>query len=869
MKIKRIYAALLSVLAIASASAGPREDLLRQVKSQPMDDASRQASLEWLYRYMPLPDITAHSPEFFRQSVDIAYDAVDSLGWNVPEREFRHFVLPLRINNEALDSSRTVFFNELLPRIKGLSMADAILEVNHWCHEKVSYRPSDPRTSTPLATVSNAVGRCGEESTFTVAALRAVGIPARQVYTTRWAHTDDNHAWVEAWADGKWWFLGACEPEPILNLAWFNEPASRGMLMQTKVFGAYDGPEEVLRTTPLTTDINITSNYAPTGTVAVRVIDADGRAVENADVTFNIYNYAQYFPFVTKRSDADGKASFICGHGDMVVWATDGKRFGFVKVNPVTAPVVDLCLDKDGSTEFAIDLDLVPPPLSASLPKATPEQIAHNEARKAREDSIRAAYIATFATQADIEAFAREAGIDNGRAARMLNGARGNHRRLVAMLGSLSPSERKRAVAMIDAMTEKDLCDITPEVVEDALSNTPANIAELPRPYAAIDSATYFSYVLSPRVVWEPLAPSRGYIRNAFPEATVRHFGEDPAAWVKWVADSIAVDNAGNPHQFEMRADAVMRTRVADDFNRYLFFVSGARAFGIPARVHPVTGAVEYLAADGSGQWIDVDFDKAEEPARSVPKASLRLTAADPSHAPKYFMHFSLSRIVDGVPQLMDFDDFYSPEHVNKVFASIPAGQYMLTTGQRLADGSVLARSEIFNLSEGEQAERKINVRHDDSALEVIGNFNSENLYTPMNEDSTAPRSLLSTTGRGFYVLGVIAAGHEHSAHALNDIAAAAAELEATGAQMVVLFSDADMARRFDPSLFPSMPSNLHWGIDTDGAIMREIVANQRLATESLPVFIVADTFNRVVHLTQGYTIGLGARLASILRATK
>ena len=90
--------------------------------------------------------------------------------------------------------------------------------------------------------------------------------------------------------------------------------------MQTKVFGAYDGPEEVLRTTPLTTDINITSNYAPTGTVAVRVIDADGRAVENADVTFNIYNYAQYFPFVTKRSDADGKASFICGHGDMVVF---------------------------------------------------------------------------------------------------------------------------------------------------------------------------------------------------------------------------------------------------------------------------------------------------------------------------------------------------------------------------------------------------------------------------------------------------------------------------------------------------------------------------------------------------------------------
>ncbi len=71
-------------------------------------------------------------------------------------------------------------------------------------------------------------GRCGEESTFLVAALRSVGIPARQVYTPRWAHTDDNHAWVEAWADGKWYFLGACEPEPVLNLGWFNAPASRG-----------------------------------------------------------------------------------------------------------------------------------------------------------------------------------------------------------------------------------------------------------------------------------------------------------------------------------------------------------------------------------------------------------------------------------------------------------------------------------------------------------------------------------------------------------------------------------------------------------------------------------------------------------------
>ena len=44
-----------------------------------------------------------------------------------------------------------------------------------------------------------------------------MGIPARQIYTPRWAHCDDNHAWVEVWVDGSWHFLGACEPEETLD----------------------------------------------------------------------------------------------------------------------------------------------------------------------------------------------------------------------------------------------------------------------------------------------------------------------------------------------------------------------------------------------------------------------------------------------------------------------------------------------------------------------------------------------------------------------------------------------------------------------------------------------------------------------------
>ena len=106
------------------------------------------------------------------------------------------------------------------------------------------------------------MGRCGEQSTFTVTALRAVGIPARQCYTPRWAHTDSNHAWVEVWINGKWYFLGACEPDPELNMGWFANPSTRAMMVHTTIFGKNNIQGEKNVETPLYSVSNMLDNYA-------------------------------------------------------------------------------------------------------------------------------------------------------------------------------------------------------------------------------------------------------------------------------------------------------------------------------------------------------------------------------------------------------------------------------------------------------------------------------------------------------------------------------------------------------------------------------------------------------------------------------
>ncbi len=287
-------------------------------------------AMQFLYAYMPVADMTDYSADFYLQNVRTAFRAISEMPWGqeVPELYFRHFVLPVRVNNERLDAFRPTYYEELKLRVSGLTMAEAILEINHWCHEHVTYQPSDGRTSSPMASMRSAYGRCGEESTFTVSALRAVGIPARQVYTPRWAHTDDNHAWVEAWADGQWHFLGACEPEPVLDLGWFNSAASRAMLMHTRVFGRYDGPEEKMLESSTFTEINLIDNYAKTARIDFHIVNADGTPAAGARIDFMIYNYAEFNPVVTKYADASGSTFLTAGMGDMMVWASLDGSYG-------------------------------------------------------------------------------------------------------------------------------------------------------------------------------------------------------------------------------------------------------------------------------------------------------------------------------------------------------------------------------------------------------------------------------------------------------------------------------------------------------------------------------------------------------------
>lgn len=827
----------------------PEGEILKAVDS-PALKGDRKEALEFLYTYMQLPDLADRSAEFYLQCIDASLKAAEEMPWGdkVPDREWKHFVLPPRINNEALDSSRVVFYEELKDRVKGMSMEEAILEVNHWCHEKVSYRASDGRTSNPLSAVSQAIGRCGEESTFTVAALRSVGIPARQVYTPRWAHTDDNHAWVEAWADGKWHFIGACEPEAVLDLGWFNPPASRGMMMHTKAFGNYDGPEEALEHQPSYTNINVTENYAPIAPISVKVVDKQGNPVRDANVRFSVYNYAEYYPITTQTTGADGRTTVSTGKGDMLVWASgNGGQYGVAHATAGSDTLVNVVLEFDNAplaSPVVMEWNLIPPHGNNDLPPVSQEMQAINEARKVAEDSIRNAYIATFMTPESAAAWCVANGYEQEPLAKLLVESRGNHGNLTRWLADRPTAEKARAVRLLATISEKDRRDITTEVLNDFIV-TPDGT-----------SALHDEYVLSPRILTEELTPWRSYFNSILSESDKAAYKADPAKLATTIANRIQPDTVWNPQQLLMSPQSTWNILRADDRSKAMLFVAMARSLDIPARIDPVSGNTQW--ADANDNWHNANLDSQAQAPSAAPTGWLNLTY-DTAHShiedPVYYTHFTLSEIVDGEPRLMEYPEMAPWSQLFSKPEPIVPGTYMLTSGQRLASGGVMARSVIFSVADGQTVDIPLVMRRDDTEIDVIGNLDAETIYH--DRATNTDKSLLSTSGRGYYVLGLVAQGNEPSEHTLKDLALKVPELEKWGGTIFIIEKEGPGAGKDLKSMY-GLPKNVVLGTDKGGVLAKELEA------EAYPVFVVADTFNRVVYRTDGYVINLGERLADV-----
>ncbi len=696
-----------------------REEILSAVEARSGDE---RVLMEFLYGTMPLCDAADCEPELFYSYVRHALFLRRTKPWTaeLPEAVFLNYVLCPRVNNEAIVDCRSLFYEMVKPLLKAktarINIEETVKEINYWCAAQVSYAASDERTLDPVGVFHSGSGRCGEESTFLVSVLRSVGIAARQVYTPRWAHCDDNHAWAEVWIGGQWRFLGACEPEEVLDKGWFTNASSRAMLVHSRVFSDFqDGgaadPQEVTAREGAAILLNDTCTYAKTRPLTVVVKDSVGNPVSGARVSFRLLNGAEYFSIAERYTDEDGQVRLHLGLGSILLHVSDGNNCAEQLADNRREGPVEVTLSKKGREPERCKslwqyLDHVAPSDFPMHPaELTPEQRQRGKERRQKAQQRRKDKLAALERQAQEQAgrLAGGRGDTTGALAgeqirEILSLSFGNYPQIVRFLEA---HPEKEALEFLSVLTKKDYRDICAQLLEEHYIQG-LKVREysyetfLKGEGQARRGELFLSCVWNPRIRYEAITPYRTFLSAVLTPQQKEAFRQEPELVWRWIRDSICPETGAavksrNYAPVATSPAGVLRIGAGTLTEQRTLFVALCRTLGIPARLHPASQEAEY--------YRNHAFHRVEDPGQEEKKARLTLTHTG-GEAPEYGLAWTIGRW-NGENQRFETLELSGERFTDGALTLwLTEGIYRLITTVRLPDGNQLAASRIVDTAD-------------------------------------------------------------------------------------------------------------------------------------------------------------------------
>ena len=650
--------------------------------------------INFFYGTMPLRDAGEYPFEIFLSYVRHALWLRKTIDWckRLPEDLFVHDVLYYRINSEDISDCRRFFYEQLKDRITGLDEYQAAVEINYWCVEHATYEMADDRTAGPMTMYRSGKGRCGEESTFTVTALRSVGLAARQVYTPRWAHCDDNHAWVEVWVNGEWHFLGACEPEEKLDRGWFTGPAGQALLIHSRTFGDYAAGkrEEVIGRDGAVVCHNVTASYTKTRKLRIQVRKQDNTPAAHAQVSVEILNMAEYFPAAVLETDEQGETSIRLGLGDIRQQArSEGKfveRYCNLAEDGVGAADADCAVTlvlKDSEAGMKDALSGVSAREWHFAKLCAPKEVVVRESVLSEEEVSRGTRRLADAVKLREERFdqlTRHAIAVHPEEEERMRVAGENAEELTAFLEKDDNPDRKK---LLDSLTKKDNKDLRAEVLEDHLS---AKRGSWPEDIHVQD-------LLCPRIWLEEIGAYRSYICSVLTAQEQEAFASNPGLIWNYVNQNITDIPEEEYNTLCASPIGCLKLKMGSAVSRTILFIAICRSLNIPARLDKSLMLPEY--------WADGAFRVPVSRAQAS-KGTLLLRNI-PGKEWIYAQHWTLGRL--------EKDHFVTMNHAGLVFEKetlellLPVGIYRLIAVKRLLNGDQEAAELLFAIEKEKQTE--------------------------------------------------------------------------------------------------------------------------------------------------------------------
>lgn len=804
--------------------------------------------LEYLLETMPLSDRANYPVDVFQGFADHARFLRENVAWckALPEDIYLNYVLYHRVNDEQIEDCRRIFYERIWPVMERIQaqaaeenwseeklLEECILAVNYWCLSEATYRSTDDRTVSPMTVLRCGFGRCGEESVFAVTALRSVGIAARQVYAPKWAHCDDNHAWVEVYCSGTWHYLGACEPEEMLDRGWFMAAASRAMLVHSRTFSVDHVDEVPISKEGCVYYWNQLDRYADTVSIKVlfREKDATGRPmpVPGVRVLVEVLNYAELVPIAELITDEEGQVTLSVGQGSIHLHCEKEGKFlrYFIQQGQMRELTQEVILDfglastLEPEEREGFNFDMIPPTDNMKYTRSQSEEVRIRRQEKFDEAS---------AHRQKKEATLRA-------------GTYGNEAQVLDFMGAGDRQELRRA--LVGTLTAKDLYDVKREVLEDALKGAACYEAAVPETFSR---EVFEKYLLSPRIGMEPLTCWRGALKEAFTEEQQKIFREDPREIGDWIQNHISYEPEREYDALLTTPAALLQIRSGSPKSQDILYVAICRSLGIPARLNPEDGRVEYWDVTAK-TFVD------GVPALSKEEIVNFLLTTSEGEDWIYHTNWSLGRLEGGRYKTLELE---GKQWANQELElQLRPGSYRLLTCRRMPTGAQFAREYLFQVTD-DQGQNSLHIASRETRLVDLLSEKPIPDFPLYGADGKA-MSLAEVTGDQASLILWLEENQEPTEHILN-------ELKEVPAQMIFVLRNPEVRKNPHIAQVLKQMPQIRVLYDDFRDNMSMLARRMYVDPESLPLAVVCKEGLTGVYASAGYQVGLGDLLEELFR---
>ena len=804
-------------------------------------------AVKYLYLTMPISDIADYSFDIF---LDYARHAIylwkySPYSKNIPEDIFLNYVMHHRVNNEDIVPCREFFYNKIKDRIKGKSIKDAIIDINYWCAQEATYQATDDRTISPIGVYKSAFGRCGEESTFGVTAFRSVGIPARQVYAPRWSHCDDNHAWIEVYCEGKWYFLGACEPEEILNKGWFTSASSRAMMIHSKWFDYVKPNEGVVGKSGMATTINNLDLYANTTTLEVEIVDSEGNIIPSVNIDFEVLNYSEYCPIASLVSDENGRVSITLGLGYIHIYAYKDDRFTgeVVDTRELKNKTIRLTLEKKVHYNIWENFDLIAPvdaPINIDQPTIDQKEIGRLKFKNATNTRLKK--VEDFYDETLIESIIVNCK-DKDSIKEIFKLSRGNLKEVQDfMLSQVSKEEDEYKEEILKILTIKDYRDFKSEILLEHLNKS----IKFKDKY---ESNIFIKYILNPRIYIESLTCYREFIEKYFKNEEKELFIKKPREIWRYINENIEEKEEYEYKDICTSPKGCLSLKVANNISKKVLFVAICRTLGIPARINEIDGIIEFY---NENTFISVENKLQRE-------STLKISSGEQNIVWTYFLNWSIAKLDNGKYRSLNLVDI---PWDNGISVKVESGEYRIITSNRLPNGNIFAKKMHFTINKNEEKEIDLSLREAliSDMLEDIELMDFELL----KEDGQKVSARYITKEKQ-NILIWLEESKEPTEHILNEIYDRKEEFNDLGDKVIFIIKNKDVLKDLTVSKVLNVLPKSRVYYDTFEENINMLGRRMYVDPDKLPLIIITKSDLYGTYATSGYNVGTSDMLLRIL----